>query len=154
MPRFHKLRTLSYPAQTLFDLVLDIETYPQFLPWCLDASVANRTHDTLEGTLEVGTKFIHSSFTSLVRFDVATGVVSMKAQSKIFSHFHSRWRITAGEGGETSEVDFVADFEMRNLPFRVLFESLFEQAALRMVEAFESRASVLAATDARRPAYP
>ena len=45
MPRFHKLRTLPHPARSLFDLVLDIETYPQFLPWCLDARISNRRHE-------------------------------------------------------------------------------------------------------------
>ncbi len=151
MPRFHKLRTLPHPAQTLFDLVLDIETYPQFLPWCRDARVANRTHNSLDGVLMVGTQLVHSSFTSLVRFDAATGIVSMRARSNLFSHFSSRWCITSaensenGESSESSVVDFVVDFELRNLPFKVLFEGLFEQAALRMVDAFEGRARFLAA---------
>ena len=158
MPRFHKLRTLPHPAPTLFALVLDIEAYPQFLPWCLESSVDNKTHDTLDGTLVVGTKLVHSSFTSLVRFDAATGVVSIEkssqAQSHLFSRFQSRWRITPAEkvenvsasgGGASSKVDFVVDFELRNLPFKFLFENLFEQAALRMVEAFECRANFLAA---------
>ena len=158
MPRFHKLRTLPHPAPTLFDLVLDIETYPQFLPWCIKAAVANKTHNTLNGKLTVGTKLVHSSFTSLVRFDSATGIVTMQAQSHLFSHFQSRWQITPAKKDKTipasnsdvakveaSVVDFVVDFELRNLPLKPLFERLFEQAALRMVEAFERRASFLAA---------
>ena len=145
MPRFHKLRTLPHPAQNLFDLVLDIETYPQFLPWCCDARVANRTHNSLDGVLMVGTRVVHSSFTSFVRFDVATGIISMKAHSNLFSHFRSRWCITSAEDSDSSVVDFVVDFELRSLPFGIFFEGLFEQAALRMVEAFERRASFLAA---------
>ena len=152
MSRFHQFRTLPHPACTLFELVLDIETYPQFLPWCIDAKVADRTHDTLAGTLTVGTKLIHSSFTSLVRFDATTGIVSMRAQSNLFSRFESRWHITPVEKGDSpgksdlsSEVDFVVDFELRNLPFKSVFDNVFEQAALRMVEAFERRATLLAA---------
>ena len=149
MPRFHKLRTLPHPARSLFDLVLDIETYPQFLPWCLDARISNRRHDTLDGTLTVGTKLVRSSFTSLVRFDAATGVVSMQAQSNLFSCFQSRWHITPVAESEPSpqfsHVDFAVDFELRNLPLKPLFENLFERAASRMVEAFEARADFLAA---------
>ena len=150
MPRFHKLRTLPHPPRTLFELVLDVEAYPQFLPWCLHAQITNKTHNTLKGILTVGTKLIHTSFTSLVTFDAKTGIISMQAQRNLFSRFHSRWHITpaetsrASEGDASSIVDFVVDFELQNLLLKPLFEKLFEQASSRMVEAFEQRANFLA----------
>ena len=147
MPSFHKLRHLSHSPELLLGIILDIERYPQFLPWCLNANVRMRKEDSLIGDLCVGYGLLNRSFSSQVRFDKGKGLVEMQADDGLFSHFESRWRITHGEKtaeGSKTLVDFFIDFRLRALPFKSVFENIFCQAAERMVEAFEQRANNIA----------
>ena len=144
MPSFHKLRHLSHSPELLLGIVLDIERYPQFLPWCLKAKVRTRKENSLIGDLCVGYGLLNRSFSSRVRFDKGKGLVEMQADNNLFSRFESRWRIT--DGGKTAEgskalVDFSIDFQLRALPLKFVFENIFCQAAERMVDAFEQRAN-------------
>ena len=143
MPCFHKLRHLSHSPELLLNIVLDVERYPQFLPWCLNAEVRMRKENSLVGDLSVGYGLLNRSFSSQVQFDRQKGIVEMQADSDLFSYFEGRWRITDREknteDGKTL-VDFFIDFQLRALPLKFVFEKIFCQAAEQMVEAFEQRA--------------
>ncbi len=147
MPRFHKLRHLHHSPELLFEIVLAIEQYPQFLPWCLEAKVRTRRESSLIGDMRVGYGVASRTFRSYVKFDKTKGTVDMQADNSIFSHFESQWSIlqdSSNRKSSATRVNFFINFELHHNHFGFIFERLFRNAAERMVEAFEKRADDIA----------
>src|ERR1700688_4811277 len=99
MPIHAEHRRLSYTPEQLFDLVADIERYPEFLPWCKGARVLNRDADTMTADLIIGYKMVQQKFTSVVALD-RPRTISVKYLSGPLAHLKNRWEFRpAGDGG-------------------------------------------------------
>lgn len=135
----------------MYDLVADIESYPDFLPWCLAARNRKR-ENTGEGEivwsdLVVGFKLIRERFTSKVRLSpVAAGDsparIDVEYVDGPLKFLRNHWVFLPGENGGC-EIDFYVEFEFRNRIFQKLIGTLFHEAVTRMVGAFEKRADTL-----------
>ncbi len=134
-------RVLPYSPEQLFNLVADIENYPEFLPWCRAARITRREGDVLHADLVIGFKVFRERFTSKVtlRKPDAVDVQYVKGPMR---YLNNHWRFIAQPGGGCL-IDFYIDFEFRSTIVQRVIGVLFNEAARRMVSAFEARARQL-----------
>lgn len=148
MPFHQEIRTVSYPAELLFDIVADVGRYPEFLPWCVGARVGGQMIEADNTLVEmdelmVGFKAFRERYTSEVRLNRSALTINAAHIRGPFKHLYSKWRFVPVDGG--TEIHFSIDFEFRNPVLRLVANSAFGEAASRMVRAFEGRAALLSA---------
>ena len=140
MPSHSEERFLPYPPQKLFDLVADIESYPEFVPWCVGARIFKREGDTVFADLMVGFKMIREKFTSKVTLR-RPGEIDVEYLDGPFRYLKNTWIFNEAEGG--CRIDFYIEFEFRSRILKKIMQPLFHEAVARMVATFEKRAAVL-----------
>lgn len=148
MPTHKEKRLLPYTPEQVFDMVADVEKYPDFLPWCVGAKVRKREGDVIIAEMFIGFKLVRERFTS-------RAVLSRPDKLEIsytdgpFQYLNCRWSFLPHEKG--TMVDFFIDFEFRSRMLKMLIGGLFGEAVTLMVAAFERRARKLYRTS---PAVP
>ncbi|HEX2887771.1 type II toxin-antitoxin system RatA family toxin [Vineibacter terrae] len=144
MPTHSERRVLPYTPRQLYDLVSDVEKYPEFLPWCIAARVRERSERLIVADLAIGFRVFRERFTSRVTLspDAAGGprIDTVYADGP-FKHLMNYWIFHPHAKG--CEVDFHVEFEFRSKLLQATIELLFHEAVRRMVAAFESRAAKL-----------
>jgi len=151
MPTHAEQRLLPYSPEQLFDLVADIERYPEFLPWCVAARVRERTGGLVVADLMIGFKMIRERFTSRVQLTPKTRIDVVYSDGP-FKHLHNHWIFEPAEGG--CRIDFYVEFEFRSRTLQKIIEVLFHEAVRRMVAAFDARARVLYGAAPSAPPLP
>lgn len=141
MPTHAEVKTLPYTPEQMFDLVADIDRYPEFLPWCLDANVWERDGDTVMADLVIGYGPVREKFTSRVTLE-RPGHIHVEYLKGPMKHLSNHWRFLPSNP-DACVVDFFVDFEFRNPILRQLMGVFFNEAVRRMVSAFEARAKQL-----------
>ena len=132
---------VPYSPDQMFDLVNDIEAYPEFLEWCLAAKVENRFDRGLEATIDIGFRGVNKSFATRNRLD-RPHRIDMELLSGPFSHLEGAW-IFSGTAGVGSEVRLVLNFQVTRSPFSRVFALLFEDLVRSQIKAFSARAKEL-----------
>ena len=135
-------RLLGYRPEQMFDLVADIERYPEFLPWCIGARIRERTESLVVADLIIGFKMIRERFTSRVSLDRDRLTIEVTYADGPFKQMTNRWRFEPTEDGRC-RIDFYVAFEFRSAVLQKLIGVLFHEAVRRMVGAFETRARKL-----------
>ena len=135
-------RLLGYRPEQMFDLVADIERYPEFLPWCIGARIRERTDTLVVADLIIGFKMIRERFTSRVSLDRDRLTIEVTYADGPFKQMTNRWRFEPTEDGRC-RIDFYVAFEFRSAMLQKLIGVLFHEAVRRMVGAFETRARKL-----------
>ena len=141
MPTHAEKRVLSCSPRQLYDLVADIERYPEFLPWCVAARIRTREGNLVTADLVIGFKVFRERFTSRVRLDPDGQRIDVAYQEGPFKYLNNHWVFEDHPQG--CAVDFYVDFEFRSRLLQKLIEPLFSEAVRRMVAAFETRAGKL-----------
>jgi coenzyme Q-binding protein COQ10 len=147
MPQFSTKRRVRHSASDMFDLVADVERYPEFVPLCRDLKVRRRT-TTAEGVevviadMSVAYKLIRESFTSRVTLDRANLEILVEYLEGPFRELENRWTFHA-TGPETCEVEFFIRYEFRSRTFGMLVGAMFDAAFRRFAAAFERRADLI-----------
>lgn len=140
MPRHAESRILPYSPQQMFDLVADVQRYPEFLPWVVGARVYNRTEQGFAADMVVGFKMFRERFACRVK--LAPGqAISVDYVAGPLKHLSNEWRFLSHPEG--AQVDFAVDFSFRSRLFESLVGALFSEAVRRMASAFEARAAVI-----------
>ena len=147
MPTHAEKRLLPYAPEQLFDLVAQVERYPEFLPWCLAARIRSRSEDVVVADLVIGFRMIRERFTSHVRLDRPRRIDVRYADGP-FKHLDNHWIFEpvapcAELPGGGTLIDFYVDFEFRSKLLQGLIGVLFNETTRRMVAAFEARARQL-----------
>ena len=140
MPRHTETRFLPYTPEQLFDLVADISSYPQFLPWVVGTRIRSREGNAVVADMIVGFKMIRETFTSRVTLD-RPRQVHVDYISGPLKYLKNDWNFRAAPGG--TEIEFCVDFEFRSRMFETLAGAFFHEAFRRMVGSFEKRAAQL-----------
>ena len=143
MPTHAEQRTLPYTAEQLFDLVADVERYPEFLPWCVGARIRERRPDLIVADLLIGFRMFRERFTSKVTL-ARPGRIDVAYSEGPFRYLDNHWIFEPVDGG--CRIDFFVDFEFRSAILQKLIGVLFNEAVRRMVAAFETRAQQLYGT--------
>jgi len=138
MPTHSEKRFLPHSPDQLFDLVADVEDYPNFLPWCVGLRVKSREKNILRADMIVGFKVLREQFTSKVTL-TPKQQIDVEYLDGPFSYLQNCWKFSEKDDG--CEIDFFIDFEFRSRLLRKIMEPLFYEAVRRMVSAFEKRAA-------------
>ncbi len=141
MPTHAEKRVLAYTPRQLFDLVADIEKYPEFLPWCLAARIREREGNRLAADMVIGFKMFRERFTSWVTLDREHCRIDVAYAHGPFKYLTNHWVFEEHPRG--CVIDFYVDFEFHSRLLQKLIEALFQEAVRRMVGAFETRARAL-----------
>ena len=146
MPVHHETRILPYTPEQVFNLVADVERYPEFLPWCVACRIKKRESATsFTADLAVGFKMVREQFTSRVTLDPpasnSKSAIAVEYLNGPFEHLRNTWDFKPVPGG--TEVKFFLSFEFRSKLLQAVIGVLFEEAVHRMVGAFETRAARL-----------
>ena len=141
MPMHAEKRVLPYAPEQMFDLVADVERYPEFLPWCTGVRVLERNADVVISRMEVGFKLFHESFTTRVKLSPPQRIDVAYFEGP-FKYLNNHWVFEPNAGGGC-EVDFFVDFECSSHLFGKAIGIVFNEAVQRMVSAFEKRARSL-----------
>ena len=149
MPTHAERRRLPYRAEQLYDLVADVERYPEFLPWCLGARIRDRNNNTITADLLIGFKMVRERFTSRVVLE-PPGVIDVSYAEGPFRYLTNHWSFEPQPDGGCI-IDFYVDFEFRSRMLQKIIEVLFNEAVKRMVSAFETRARKLYGDPAGNP---
>jgi coenzyme Q-binding protein COQ10 len=141
MPTHAEQRNLPYTAQQLFELVANVERYPDFLPWCLAARITKREDKALYADLVIGYKMLREKFGSKVTLDEPNHI-HVEYLSGPMKHLSNHWRFISEPDGSCT-IDFYVDFEFKSKMFQGFIEIFFNEAVKKMVKAFEDRANEL-----------
>ena len=138
MPRYSERKILPYAPEDVFDLVADIGKYPEFLPWCLAARVTKREGNIVYADLVIGWKLIRETFTSKVTL-TRPGEIHVDYIDGPMRYMNNQWKFAPMTNGHC-QVDILVDFEFKSKSLQAVMGVLFNEAARRMVSAFEARA--------------
>ena len=147
MPQFSTTHRVQHSAADMFDLIADVERYPEFVPLCRLLTVRKRIPEP-EGVeivvadMTVAYKFVHESFTSRVTLDRANLQVLVEYLEGPFSKLENRWTFHS-TGEQTCEVEFFISYEFKSRTLGLLMGSMFDVAFRRFATAFERRADVV-----------
>ena len=146
MPTFRSTRPVSHSAARMFDLVADVERYPEFLPLCESLRVLRRSQsgegvETLVAAMGVGYKAIQESFTTRVTLDRPRLRIFVEYVDGPFKYLENRWTFRPTERG--CEVEFYINYEFRSRALGLLMGAVFDKAFRKFAEAFEQRADAV-----------
>ena len=123
-------------------MILDIEKYPEFVPWCLSGKI-HRKEDKpdmieMEADLTVGKKFLNQTYTSHVTYYKDKGKILVNNIGGPLKHLENKWQIR--EINNQSEVHFEIDFEIKNIVYNMIMQKSFDLGLKKIADAFEERA--------------
>lgn len=140
MPSHTETQFSPYAPQQIFDLVADIERYPEFLPWCRAARILERGENSCLAELLISFKHLTEHYTSRVTFS-PSHAVEVEMVAGPFHHLINRWKFTPE--GQGTRIDFFIDFQFRSKLLEKLIGGMFTKAANKMAGAFKERANQL-----------
>ena len=145
MPSTSIKKEIPCSKENLIKIVLDIEKYPEFVPWCLGGKIhTNIDKDkTVEITadLTIGKSFFNETFKSYVIYDKSSDSIHVTNMEGPLKHLENKWFFK--KKGENSEVEFHVDFELKNKILNILMIKSFDIGLKKIADAFEKRAAEL-----------
>ena len=142
MPSASITKKISCSKKNLIGMILDIEKYPEFVPWCLDGKIHTKIDkgNTVEITadLTIGKSFFSETYKSFVVYDKSTDSIHVTNINGPLKHLENKWYFR--KTGNSSEVDFHVDFELKNKILNVLMIKTFDLGLKKIADAFEKRA--------------
>ncbi len=134
---------VPFTAEQMFDLVADVEKYPEFIPYCIGLRVVSNNAEEGIGAITadmlVAYKVFREKFRSRAQLDRMSGRIDVEYVDGPFRHLNNKWRFTnRPQGGST--VEFEIAFEFRNLLLQATARNVFEKAFVKMTDAFVARA--------------
>lgn len=141
MKTVQKTVLIWYTAREMFDLVTDVEHYPQFLPWCDQTRVLERDEHGMLAEIGIAFAGIHQKFTTR-NTHVPDSQVHVKLVNGPFSNLDGHWTFTpVGENGERAcRINLELTYGFQNMALAALVGPVFDKIASTMVDAFVKRA--------------
>jgi coenzyme Q-binding protein COQ10 len=143
MPELSTIKRVRHAASQMFDLVADVEHYPEFVPLCEALSVRKRLDEggkhIIVADMTVAYKLIHETFTSRVTLDRANLQILVEYLEVPFRRLNNRWSFRPIEE-RACDVEFYIAYEFRSRTLGMLMGAMFDAAFRRFASAFEERA--------------
>ena len=144
--RHSVVRHLPYAPEQLFDLVGDVDAYPQFVPWIRTMRTWNKRETApgvseLDAEVSVGFSFLKERFSTHVRRDANTREITVTLLNGPFKRLRNYWRFSPDPTG--AQVDFDIDFEFKSRLLESLLAANFHHAVDRLITCFDARAEAL-----------
>ena len=150
MPRHSETRHLPYTPEQLFDMVADVASYDEFLPWVVAVRVRSSSEQETVADLVVGFNAFKERFTSRVVTEWPTRICVDYVEGPL-KYLHNEWKFERAPDGGTN-VGFSVDFAFKSRLFESLAGAMFDRALRRMTGAFEQRAAALYGASAQSAA--
>ena len=145
MPKASVKRLIECKKDQLVDLVLNIEKYPEFVPFCLDSHVYERNKEDNQiliiADLTIGKGPFKDTYKSDVKFDKENNTINVTNIGGPLNHLENNWIFNETKGG--TEISFDIDFEIENKFLNVLMSKSFEFGLNKIADAFQKRAEDL-----------
>jgi coenzyme Q-binding protein COQ10 len=141
MPTHAERKYCPYSAEQMYSLVADVETYPDFLPWCVATRVREHNGNHMLADMVIGFKMIREKYTSEVTLD-PNREVKIVYKNGPFKYLNSHWGFEEEPDGGCT-IDFFVDFEFRSALLQKVMGAVFNEAVQLMMSAFEKRAVAL-----------
>jgi coenzyme Q-binding protein COQ10 len=147
MPSFSNKRRVLHQASEMFDLVADVERYPEFVPLCQALNIRQRTPkddgtEVVVADMTVSFKLVKETFTSEVTLDRPNLKIIVRYLRGPFSNLENRWTFEP-KGEKACDVGFFISYEFKSRMLALLMGSMFDAAFARFSAAFEKRADVV-----------
>lgn len=151
MPELSTTRRVRHAAADMFDLVADVEHYPEFVPLCQSLRVRERRRegdrDVIVADMTVAYKLVQQTFTSRVTLDRQKLEILVQYLEGPFRRLNNTWKFRAVEAG-VSDVEFFISYEFKSRALGLLMGAMFDAAFRRFAAAFERRADQVYGTRA------
>ena len=145
MPQASVKREIECEKNKLIDLVLDIESYPKFVPYCLNSKVykLEKKNDFIfiEADLTIGKGIFKDTYKSDVRYDIKKGIILVTNIDGPLKFLHNQW--TFNEKNKITEVTFDVNFELKNKFLNILMTKSFKYGLNKIADSFQKRAEEL-----------
>ncbi len=145
MPQASVKREIECEKNKLIDLVLDIESYPKFVPYCLNSKVykLEKRNDFIfiEADLTIGKGIFKDTYKSDVRYDIKKGIILVTNIDGPLKFLHNQW--TFNEKNKITEVTFDVNFELKNKFLNILMTKSFNYGLNKIADSFQKRAEEL-----------
>jgi len=142
MPSASIKKKIPCAKKNLIEMVLDIEKYPEFVPWCLSGKIHTKIDkgNTVEITadLTIGKSFFNETYKSFVIYEKLSDLIHVTNMDGPLKHLENNWFFR--QKGSNSEVDFHVDFELKNKILNLLMVKSFNIGLKKIASAFERRA--------------
>jgi coenzyme Q-binding protein COQ10 len=147
MPKFSSKRRVPHSATQMFDLVADVERYPEFVPLCRSLKTRQRTPKP-DGTevvicdMTVSFKLVREAFTTRVTLDRPNLKIHVEYLQGPFSNLENRWSFES-KSDTSCDVGFFLTYEFKSRMLAILMGSMFDTMFQRFAAAFEKRADAI-----------
>ena len=142
MPSASIKKNIPCSKKDVIEMVLDIEKYPEFVPWCLDGKIHNKIDkgDMIEikADLTIGKSFFRDTYKSFVVYNKSEDTIRVTNIDGPLKHLENNWFFS--QDGDTSKIEFHVDFELKNKILNILMIKSFDLGLKRIGDAFEKRA--------------
>ena len=130
----------NYNAKELFDIVLDIEKYPDYIPWCKKINILKKNKNSIKANMIVNYKLLPTQqFISIVTYDVKNLLIKTQYIEGPLKNLDTIWRFVKIEKNKTI-VNFNIKFEFKNFFHQKISEVFYSLVENKMMESFEKRA--------------
>jgi|TARA_B110000967_G_C18446726_1_gene345830 coenzyme Q-binding protein COQ10 len=131
--------------KNLIDMILDIEKYPDFVPWCMEGKVHERKESKefidIKADLRVGKKFINEVYSSLVLYSKKENTITVTNIEGPLKYLKNEWKFK--EINRKTQLEFSIDFELKNSFLNIIMKNSFNFGLNKIADAFEKRAKKL-----------
>ena len=145
MPKASVTRQIAREKQKLIDFVLDIEKYPEFIPFCIQSKIYERKENNDEiviiADLTIGRKPLIDTYKSDVRYDKKNDSIYVTNIGGPLNHLENNWKFTQKEN--FTEVQFDVDFEIKNKFLNMIMTKSFQYGLNKIADAFQKKAESL-----------
>ena len=142
MPTASIKKEISCSKEELIKMVLDIEKYPEFVPWCLNSKIYTNIDKgkivEITADLTIGKSFFNETYKSFVIYDKSSDSIHVTNMEGPLKHLENKWFFK--QSGENSQVEFHVDFELKNKILNMFMTKTFDIGLKKIADAFEKRA--------------
>ncbi|MGO4705229.1 type II toxin-antitoxin system RatA family toxin [Microvirga sp. 2MCAF38] len=146
MPSFRSIQPVKHTPMQMFDLVADVERYPEFLPLCESLRIIRKSQsgegiETLVASMGVGYKAIKETFTTRVTLDQPRLRIQVEYVDGPFKYLENRWSFKETPTG--CDIEFYIVYEFKSFALGMLMGAMFDKAFHKFSDAFEKRADIV-----------
>ena len=152
MPKFSTSRRVNHSSDKMYELVADIERYPEFVPLCDSLTIQSKEqvgqNEIVLADMTVAYKLLKETFTSHVSMNFENKEIITRAVEGPFKMLENRWSFKPVNEGQC-DVDFSISYEFKTLALQFLVGGLFEKVFSKFARAFEERANAIYGVDSK-----
>lgn len=140
---FEEDRVIGHTPQQVFDVVAGVDTYADFVPWCLKSKVLCRKDNKMDAELEIGFKVFVENYISHVELKPPDLIKTTVSQSTLFDFLNNEWHFKPGPTPDSCHLFFVVDFQFKSALYRKVANIFFSEVQARLVDSFEERCKIV-----------